>query len=199
MPKFEVVNPGWEWSDRYTFSPAVRKGNLLFISGMTGTDESGRLVGPDIASQTRQIYRKLDQILKAAGSSFDDVVKTTEFITTTERYRETAAVRREFMKNGFSAATGVIIKGILRDGALIEIDAIAVLDEPRRPAARARKRAPARKAAAEKGRARKSAAKRAPARKRAAKRTAAKKTARKAPARKAPARKAPARKRAARR
>ena len=183
MSKFEMVNPGWEWSDRYTFSPAVRKGNLLFISGMTGTDESGKLVGPDIASQTRQIYRKLEQILKAAGSSFDDVVKTTEFITTTERYWETAAIRREFMENGFSAATGVIIKGILRDGALIELDAIAVLDEPRRPAARARKRAPARKAAAKK----------APARKRAAKRPAGKKTARKAPARKAPARKRAAR------
>ena len=128
MATLEVVNPGWEWSPKYTFSPAVRKGNLLFISGMTGTDESGELAGPDMESQTRQIFKKMDQILKAAGGSFDDVVQTTDYITTTEGYRVTADVRREYMKNGFSAATGVIVAGLLRDGALIEIDAVAVLD-----------------------------------------------------------------------
>jgi len=128
MAKFEVVNPGREWSPKYTFSPAVRKGNMLFISGMTGTGEDGELVGPDMESQTRQIFMKMDQVLKEAGGSFDDVVQTTDYITTTEGYRSTADVRREFMKGGFSAATGVIVAGLLRDGALIEIDAVAVLD-----------------------------------------------------------------------
>jgi hypothetical protein len=42
MPKLEIIDPGWSYSHRYTFSPAVRKGHLLFISGLTATDEGGK-------------------------------------------------------------------------------------------------------------------------------------------------------------
>jgi enamine deaminase RidA (YjgF/YER057c/UK114 family) len=130
MPKLEIIDPGWSYSSRYTFSPAVRKGNLLFISGLTATDEQGNLVGKgDIVAQTRQIFEKLKQILDAAGGSFADIVKTVDYIVTTEGYRETAAVRRAYFRNGFPAATGVVVKGLLRPDALIEIDAIAVLDD----------------------------------------------------------------------
>jgi enamine deaminase RidA (YjgF/YER057c/UK114 family) len=45
MPNLETVNPGWSRYEHYTFSPAARKGNLLFISGLTATDEAGNLVG----------------------------------------------------------------------------------------------------------------------------------------------------------
>ena len=54
--------------------------------------------------------------------------KTVDYIVTTDGYRETAEVRREMFPRGFPAATGVVVKGLLRPGALIEIDAIAVLD-----------------------------------------------------------------------
>ena len=46
-----------------------------------------------------------------------------------EGYRGTADVRREYFRNGFPAATGIVVKELLRPDALIEIDAIAVLDE----------------------------------------------------------------------
>ena len=77
MPKLEIIDPGWSYSARYTFSPAVRKGNLLFISGLTATDDKGNIVGKgDIVAQTRQIFEKIKAILEAAGGSFDDLVKT---------------------------------------------------------------------------------------------------------------------------
>jgi enamine deaminase RidA (YjgF/YER057c/UK114 family) len=130
MPKLEIIDPGWSYSTRYTFSPAVRKGNLLFISGLTATDEQGTIVGKDdIVAQTRQIFEKLKQILDAAGGSFADIVKTVDYIVTTEGYRETAAVRRAYFHDGSPAATGVVVQGLLRPDALIEIDAIAVLDD----------------------------------------------------------------------
>ncbi len=116
------------WPDRYTFSPALRAGNLLFISGMTAGDEAGRIVGPgDIVAQTRYIYRKMARLLAAAGAGFEHVVQTTEYITTTEDYRRTADVRREVFRPPYPTATGVIVKGLLREGALIEISAVAVL------------------------------------------------------------------------
>ena len=128
MPKLEVIDP-WNFSGRYTFSPAVRKGNLLFISGMTATDNKGNVVGVgDIVAQTRHIFEKMKEVLEAAGGSFDDIVKTVDYITTMEGYKGTADVRREYFKNGFPAATGIVVKELLRPDALIEIDAIVVLD-----------------------------------------------------------------------
>ena len=81
---FDMIDPGWSYSQRYTFSPAVRKGNWLFISGLTATDEGGTMVGKgDIVAQTRQIFEKMKVILDAAGGSFDNIVKTVDYIVIT--------------------------------------------------------------------------------------------------------------------
>lgn len=128
MPKLETIDP-WAFTERYTFSPAVRKGNLLFISGLTATDNRGNIVGPgDIVTQTRNIFEKLEALMAEAGGSMDDIVKTVDYITTKQGYKGTAEVRREYFKNGFPAATGIVVRELLRPDALIEIDAVAVLD-----------------------------------------------------------------------
>ena len=128
MAAFEVITGPGPWPARYTFSPALRAGNLLFISGTTATDERGELVAPgDIVQQTRVILGKFQRLLEAAGGGMEHIVQTTEFITTTEHYRRTAEVRREFFRVPYPTATGVIVAGLLREGALIEISAVAVL------------------------------------------------------------------------
>jgi reactive intermediate/imine deaminase len=128
MPEFEIVDP-WNLGDRYTFSIAVRRGNLLFISGMIARDPAtGKIVGKgDIALQADFILQRMGEILKAAGGSYDDVVKTTDYVTTLEGYRGTAQIRRKYFTKGFPAATGVVVKSLVNPDALIEIDAIAVL------------------------------------------------------------------------
>lgn len=116
------------WSDRYTFVPALRVGNTLYLSGTTAADETGKITAPgDIEEQTRQIFRKFERLLKAVGGSCDDIVATTDYVITTENYNRTAVVRREFFTKGFPTATGVLVAGLLRKDALIEISAIAVL------------------------------------------------------------------------
>jgi aminoacrylate peracid reductase len=128
MTAWEVISGPGPWPDRYTFSPAVRAGNLLLISGTTATDENGRIVAPgDIVGQTRYIFQKFEALLNAAGAGFEDIVQTTEYIVTTENYRRTAEVRREFFRGRYPTATGVVVKSLLREGALIEISAVAVL------------------------------------------------------------------------
>jgi aminoacrylate peracid reductase len=129
---YEGVFPG-RWSEKLTFSPAVKMGNLLFISGTTATDEDRNIVGVgDICEQTRQIFRKWGPILAAADASYDDVVETTDYYTTLEGYAGTAAVRREFFRHPYPAATGVQVAGLIRPQALIEIKGIAVLGAARR-------------------------------------------------------------------
>jgi enamine deaminase RidA (YjgF/YER057c/UK114 family) len=132
MIRYESIAPG-RWSDKLTFSPAVRVGNLLFISGTTATDEDRKIVGiGDVAEQTRQIFRKWALILDAVGASFDNIVETTDYYLTLEGYAKTADVRREFFRHPFPAATGVQVAGLIRPEALIEIKGIAVLDSVRR-------------------------------------------------------------------
>ena len=63
------------------YSHAVCTGDLLFTSGQIGLDPAtGKLVGEDIESQTRQVMRNLEQVLAAAGMTFANVVKTTVFL-----------------------------------------------------------------------------------------------------------------------
>jgi enamine deaminase RidA (YjgF/YER057c/UK114 family) len=125
----EAITGGTAWPARYTYVPALRVGTLVFISGTTGTDDDNRIVAPgDIVEQTRQIFRKFERLLNAAGGSCADIVQTVDYITTTENYKATAAVRREFLKGAQPTSTGVLVAGLLRDGAVIEISAVAVLE-----------------------------------------------------------------------
>ena len=98
------------WSERYTYVPALRVGNMVWLSGTTGTDDDGKITAPgDIVEQTRQIFRKFEKLLNSIGGSCDDIVETHDFFTTTENYKGTAAVRREFFKKSYPTATGVLV------------------------------------------------------------------------------------------
>jgi enamine deaminase RidA (YjgF/YER057c/UK114 family) len=123
----EAVTVG-PWSERYTYVPALRVGDTVWLSGTTGTDDTGTITAPgDIVEQTRQIFRKFEALLNAAGGSCEDIVQTTDFYTTTENYPQTAGVRREFFKTARPTSTGMQVAGLLREHALIEISAVAVL------------------------------------------------------------------------
>jgi enamine deaminase RidA (YjgF/YER057c/UK114 family) len=129
MTVYQAIVPNASWPKSFTFSPAVRVGNLVFLSGTTATDETGRIVGKgDIVAQTRQIFSKFAIVLESVGGSLANIVETTEYVLSLEEYQKTAAVRRELF-NGppWPAATGVVVKGLVRADALIEIKATAVL------------------------------------------------------------------------
>ncbi|MGH8617454.1 MAG: RidA family protein [Burkholderiales bacterium] len=127
---FSRIDPPGGWPDNITFSAAVRVGDQLFISGMTALGPDGLIVAPgDIGAQARYIYlEKLLPVLRAAGGGFEHVVETVDYVTTFDGYKDTAAVRREiFGGPPFPAATGVMVSGLVRKNALIEIRATAVL------------------------------------------------------------------------
>jgi enamine deaminase RidA (YjgF/YER057c/UK114 family) len=129
MPTYQSVVPDDKWPARYTFSPATRVGNLVFLSGTTGTDDEGNIVGPgDIVAQTRRIFEKFALILQSVGGNLSNIVETTDYVLSLDEYRKTAALRRELFKGPpWPAATGVVVAGLIREGALIEIKGIAAL------------------------------------------------------------------------
>lgn len=124
------IDPGWSHFAKYTFSPGIERDGWLYISGATASGENGEIVCPgDICGQTEYILTRMGEVLEAAGCTYDDVVKTNDFITTTEGYRGTGAIRKKFFKEPYPASTGVIVADLLRPGALIEIEAIAKIPE----------------------------------------------------------------------
>lgn len=66
---------------RGNYSPAVRAGDLLFVSGQVPRDAAtGEIVGGDVESQTRATLEKLESLLREAGGSLDDVVSVTAYL-----------------------------------------------------------------------------------------------------------------------
>ena len=109
------------------YSPAIRVGNLLFLSGQIPIDPvSGALVDGNIAAQTEQVMRNIGALLEAAGAGFEHLVRTTvflvdmnEFATMNERYAR-------FVVDPPPARATVQVARLPRD-VRVEIDAIAVL------------------------------------------------------------------------
>lgn len=134
MSARETFSPNWpRLKNRpLTYSPAVKKGNMLFLSGVAAVDQTtGKIVGEgDLVAQTRMVFENIKDVLEAAGATFDDVVKTVDYIVPAAlpNYAATADIRREFFKDSFPAATGVIVNSLVRPTMLIEVDVIAVLD-----------------------------------------------------------------------
>ena len=129
----EIINVYDELYKRrqYTWSDAVKIGKIIMIGGLVSTDEKHHTLHPgDLEAQTREIYEQMRKILERAGASFDNIIKTADYITpeALPNYAVTAKVRREYFKDNYPAASGVVVNRLLRDDWLIEIDAIAVLD-----------------------------------------------------------------------
>ena len=112
---------------RYTHG--WRVGNTVYVAGQLALDKEGKLVGPNnIGAQTRRVLENMRRILETGGASLRDVVKVTVFVTDI-RYREGyGEVRQEFFGSNPPASTLVQVAGLAIPGALIEIEAVAVMD-----------------------------------------------------------------------
>ena len=109
------------------YSPVIRAGNLLFISGQIPFNaETGQIVTGDIAAQTDQVMRNLGTLLKAAGAGFEHVVRTTVFLMDINDFAAMNESYAKFMTDPPPARSTVQVARLPRD-ARIEIDAIAVL------------------------------------------------------------------------
>lgn len=128
----EVIFPGKPeaWTASYSPAVTVRAGRLLFISGQIAFDDEGEVVGPgDIVVQARKIFENLRAILNKAGASFGDVVKTNYYVTDVSQFPKVAALRTEYFEDVFPASTMVEVKGLVHEDLLLEIEAVAILEE----------------------------------------------------------------------
>jgi len=107
------------------YSPAIRTGQLLFVSGQVPFDPAtGALVTGDIATETRQVMENIGALLKAGGLDFPAVVRTTVFLADLNDFAAMNAVYGGYFAEPYPARATVQVARLPRD-ARIEIDAIA--------------------------------------------------------------------------
>ena len=110
------------------YSHAVRAGDFIFLAGQPGIDpESGKVAGEDFRSQANQAFKNLARVLKASGSSMEQVVKTTVFHTDASQFpilNELYSLY--FTKNPPVRSTPIVQ---LPRGLLISIECIAVSNQ----------------------------------------------------------------------
>ncbi len=107
------------------YSPALRAGEWLFVSGQIGLDPStGQLVEGGIAAQTRRVLDNIGALLKAAGLSFSDVVRTTIFLADMNDFASVNEIYAAYFPAPAPARATVQVSRLPKD-ARLEIDAIA--------------------------------------------------------------------------
>lgn len=108
------------------YSQAVKVGNHLFTSGQIPLNLDGDIVGTDIQTQTQQVLENLQAVLKAGGSSIDNVIKCTCFIKDMNDFAAMNEVYATYFTDTPPARSAVEVARLPKD-VLIEIEAIAIL------------------------------------------------------------------------
>jgi 2-iminobutanoate/2-iminopropanoate deaminase len=107
------------------YSVAVDTGAFVFASGQLGIDmATGELVEGCCGCQTKQVLKNVSAVLKAAGLSLDDVVKTTVFLTDMADFQKMNTAYAEFFSAPYPARSTVAVAALPK-GALVEIEVVA--------------------------------------------------------------------------
>ena len=109
------------------YSQAIAFGNLLFTSGQIPLDPvSGTIVGETITEQATQVMKNLGEVLKAAGSSYEQAIKTTCFLANMEDFAAFNAVYSQYFTQ--KPARSCVAVKTLPKNVLVEVEVIAVID-----------------------------------------------------------------------
>ena len=110
------------------YSQAIRAGNLVFCSGQIPLDPgSGKMVEGDITAQTRRVLQNIAAVLRAEGLSFENIVKTTIFLTDLGDFQTVNELYGSYFKSDPPARSTVQVPALPK-GANVEIEVVAVAD-----------------------------------------------------------------------
>lgn len=107
------------------------KGQLLFVAGQIPLEpQTGEIVGAgEISKQTKQVMANLEAILKAAGAQWQDIVKTTVFLTDLQNFAAMNEVYAQYFDEATAPARACVEVSRLPKDVLVEIECIAVVGE----------------------------------------------------------------------
>jgi enamine deaminase RidA (YjgF/YER057c/UK114 family) len=126
----ERINPSSMRAPAEYYAHVTKAGNMVFVAGQAAVGKDNQMVGVnDITAQAEEVFRQLQECLRAAGTDLSHVVKLNTFLTRPEDNRPVAAVRSKYLRDGglLPASTMVIVARLARPEMLIEVECIAVM------------------------------------------------------------------------
>ncbi len=110
-------------------SQGFRVGDLVFVSGQAAVDDRGQIVGEgDFGAQARHAVGNLERVLEAAGSSLEQVIKVTIFVTDMSHFAEVIELRGEVFTPPYPADTICEVSALAYPELMFEIEAIALIE-----------------------------------------------------------------------
>lgn len=119
----EAIDPAAADAD-LPFSPAIRHGDTIYVSGQGPLDDDGNVIGTDVTEQTARTLENIGAILDAAGSSLDRVVRAGVYLRDMRHYGAVNEVYAEYLSEPYPARTAVEVADLPVD-ITVEIDVIA--------------------------------------------------------------------------
>jgi enamine deaminase RidA (YjgF/YER057c/UK114 family) len=118
-----------EWQEQAGYSRAVRRGNIVMVSGTTATGPDGAALHPgDTGAQARVCLDRIEQALTALGAGLEDVVRTAVYLAPGASWEQAAQAHRDVLGAVRPANTMLYAGALIGVGFLVEIEAQAVVD-----------------------------------------------------------------------
>lgn len=127
MKKREVITGEHVPQSHLPFSPGLKVGNLLFVSGQASVDEQGQILDDTFAGECRRSFENVKKILAAAGLGLSDVVQVRNYVGKQEYLAEFNQIYKEYFSAPYPARTTLI--GCLGDLLKFEVDVVAYTEK----------------------------------------------------------------------
>lgn len=125
--KRSKIFSGTPWEPLVGYARAVQAGEVVYVSGTTGTDPSGKVLAPgDAYAQAAQAIRNIEGALQRLGLSLEHVVRTRIYLTDIDRWQDVARAHAEFFGEIHPATSMVGVARLIDPEMLVEIEATAV-------------------------------------------------------------------------
>ena len=121
-----TCSTGSAWEPKMGYSRAVRKGDMIFVTGTVGIN-ADKTYTPDVGAQAKRSLDIIKGAIEALGGRITDVVRTRMFVTNVSQWEAVAAVHGQVFGEIRPATSIVEVARLIDDAALIEIEADAVV------------------------------------------------------------------------
>jgi 2-iminobutanoate/2-iminopropanoate deaminase len=111
------------------YSPALRVGDWLMVSGQVPLGPDGKTISTDAADQWHQCLKNIRTLVEAAGATMADVVRLDVFVTDIRHYLNHGMIRKEYFDPPYPICTALEVAGLAREEWVIEIEAQAYLGD----------------------------------------------------------------------
>jgi enamine deaminase RidA (YjgF/YER057c/UK114 family) len=127
----QILQPAHWAQPRGYANGVLAEGRIVFVAGQIGWDERAVLVSDDFAQQTRQALTNVKAVLAEAGATTSQITRLTWYVVDKQQYlqaaREVGVAYRDIIGDHYPTMSLIVVADLLEDGALVEIEATAVI------------------------------------------------------------------------